>query len=52
MGNTYTRTYLHIVFSVKNRDSILSDTWRSELFAYIGGVIRSRPPCVIAAGGR
>lgn len=51
MGNTYTRIYLHIVFSMKNRDATLSDSWRSDLFAYIGGVIRSNGQTPMSVGG-
>jgi len=31
------RVYLHAVFSTKNRQPVLLDAWRDELFAVLGG---------------
>ncbi|SEI80609.1 REP element-mobilizing transposase RayT [Dyadobacter sp. SG02] len=46
MANTYTQLYIHIVFSVKGRESLISKAWKNDLYAYIGGIIlnhRSKP---------
>ncbi|OJV21163.1 MAG: transposase [Dyadobacter sp. 50-39] len=46
MANTYTQLYIHIVFSVKGRESLISKVWKNDLYAYIGGIIlnhRSKP---------
>jgi hypothetical protein len=32
MPQSLAKVYLHVVFSTKNRDPILADEWRDELF--------------------
>ena len=51
MGNTYAKLYIHIVFAVKNRESVLDEAWREGLFQYIGGVIRQNNQTPIIIGG-
>ena len=51
MSQTYTRLLYHIVFSTKKRESWIDATWREELHAYIGGIVRNRKGDLIAAGG-
>lgn len=41
MANTYSQIQLHIVFAVKYRAALLDDSWRDELFAYMGGIIKN-----------
>src|ERR1043165_2902374 len=48
---SHTRLLTHIVFSTKERVPLLRAEWRSELFAYIGGVIRNHKGALEAAGG-
>jgi len=36
---TYTKLYVHIVFAVKHRESLLTKQHRDELFKYISGII-------------
>ena len=35
MVNTYTQCYFHLVFAVKNRDSLIKMEWKNELGMYI-----------------
>jgi REP element-mobilizing transposase RayT len=42
MAGTYTQLYIHIVFSVKGRQALLSPDWRKELFSYISGIISAK----------
>lgn len=51
MANSFVCVHLHIVFAVKNRDAILADEWRDELFRYIGGVIRKHNQVPVIVGG-
>ena len=51
MPQTYTRLIYHIVFSTKNREPWIDPTWRDELHAYIGGIVRNRKGELLAAGG-
>lgn len=42
MPNTYTQLYIHIVFTVKNRESIIPKKNKEELQKYITGIIQNR----------
>ena len=42
MANTYTQLYVHIVFSVKNRQALISKQHKSELHKYITGIITNK----------
>ena len=39
MANTYSQIYLHFVFAVQNRPSIISPTWQEGLYKYMNGII-------------
>ena len=41
MANTYTQCYVHLVFAVKNRDSLIKIVWKNELGMYITGIIQN-----------
>ena len=51
MANTYTQIYLHVVFSVKNRESLISQEIETELYPYICGACINRKHHVHAIGG-
>ncbi len=51
MANTYTQIYLHVVFAVKNRESLIMPEYESELYAYICGICKNRKHHVIAING-
>src|SRR5262245_45027930 len=40
MPGTHLSLHYHIVFSTKGRARTIADSWRAELHAYIGGIIR------------
>ena len=40
MANTYTQIYIHIVFSVKHRQSLIEPHFKDELLKYITGIIQ------------
>lgn len=42
MANTYYQIYMHIVFAVHNREALIKDEWRDELFSYIVGICKNR----------
>jgi REP element-mobilizing transposase RayT len=50
VAHTYTRLLLHAVFSTKNRAPLITDDWRDDLHAYIGGVVKHRNGDLLAAG--
>lgn len=40
MPNTFTQLYIHIVFAVKNRNSLINQTWEDKLYKYITGTVQ------------
>jgi len=49
--NTYTQIYVHFVFAVKGRASLINQSWREELFKYVTGTIQNKRHKMIAVGG-
>ena len=47
MANTYTQLYIHIVFAVKGRQSLIPKRHKVELHKYITGIIRNKKQTVI-----
>jgi REP element-mobilizing transposase RayT len=50
MAHSYSQILLHIVFATKYRQPFIDDTFRDELHAVIGGVIRKVGGVLLAAG--
>jgi putative transposase len=48
MANTYTQIYLHIVFAVHGRQSIIPKRHKEELHKYITGIIHNKKQKLIA----
>ena len=51
MANTYTQLYVHIVFAVARRETLIADGWMPALYAYLTGICRNRQHFVHAIGG-
>ncbi|MBR6446397.1 MAG: IS200/IS605 family transposase [Prevotella sp.] len=51
MANTYTQIYMHIVFAVSRRESLISRKWEEELHGYLAGACRNRQHFVHAING-
>ena len=51
MANTFTQIYLHFVFAVQNRYSIIQPEWKNELYKYITGIIQNNNHKLIAING-
>jgi len=41
MANTYTQIHIQAIFAVQNRDCIINNSWKNELYKYITGIIRN-----------
>lgn len=41
MANTYTQCYFHLVFAVKNGESLIKKEWKNELEMYITGIVKN-----------
>jgi REP element-mobilizing transposase RayT len=51
MPDTYSKIYIHIIFSVKERQPLVLKSFRSELFSYIGGIIKNKDQKPIIING-
>jgi REP element-mobilizing transposase RayT len=51
MANTFTQIYLHFVFAVKNRGSLIRPNWNIELYKYITGIVQNNKHKLIAING-
>ena len=51
MGTTLSRIIIHIVFSTKDREPLITDELRAQLFAYIGGIVKNEGAVPIIVGG-
>ena len=51
MSDTFSSLLFHLVFSTKQRLSLLTENVRHELFPYIGGIIRGIGGVALAVGG-
>ncbi|MDR3012072.1 MAG: IS200/IS605 family transposase [Chitinispirillales bacterium] len=49
--STYTQIHIQVVFAVKNREHLINNSWRSELYRYITGIIQNHGHRVLAIGG-
>lgn len=51
MANTFTQIYLHLVFAVRNRMSLIQREWKEELYKYITGIVQNNGHKLIAING-
>jgi putative transposase len=51
MANTYSQIYLHFVFAVKFRDACIHNSWKTNLYKYITGIIRNNGHTLITING-
>jgi len=51
MANTFTQLYVQIIFSTKNREKILKQSFRDEVFKYISGIIKNKKQTPLAVNG-
>lgn len=51
MPSTHTTLHYHLVFSTKDRLPLITDDWRDNLHAYLGGIIKNLGGVPLAIGG-
>jgi Transposase and inactivated derivatives len=51
MPNTYTQLYIHVVFTVKNRECVISKSWKNDLYKYITGIVQNNGHKMLAING-
>jgi REP element-mobilizing transposase RayT len=49
--STYTQIYIHIVFAVKGRQSILRPEWEEQLYKYITGIVQNKEQKMLVING-
>ncbi len=51
MSSTYSQIYIHLVFAVKNRESLINISWEENLYKYITGIIQGKDQKLLAING-
>ncbi len=51
MNNTYSQIYVHVVFAVEDRDNLLDESWRYEIFKYMAGIVKNKGQKTIIING-
>ena len=51
MSHSYSQNYLHIVFSTKERQKLISKPMQPKLWSYMAGIARNHDFFVLANGG-
>ena len=51
MSQSLAKVYLHVIFSTKNREPLLLDAWRDELFCVLGGTVNKLGCHSLIVGG-
>jgi putative transposase len=51
MPGTYSQIYIHIVFAVKGRASLIHSSWEERLYKYITGIVQNKEQKMLAING-
>ena len=51
MGQSLNKIYVHLVFSTKHRNPLITDSIKDELFNYLGGICKNLECNPIQVGG-
>lgn len=51
MPGTFSQIYIHIIFAVKGRDSLIHTSWEDELYKYISGIVKNKGQKMLAING-
>ena len=51
MANTYTQIHIQAVFAVQNRNCIILNSWKDELYKYISGIVSANKHKLLAING-
>ncbi len=51
MADVFSQIYIQTVFSVKNRQSLISPEWEENLYQYTTGIVQNRGNKMLAIGG-
>lgn len=48
---TFSQIYIHIIFAVKGRQSLIASSWEDELHKYITGIVQNKGQKMLAING-
>jgi len=51
MANTYSQIFIHLVFAVKGRQSLIQTEWKETLYKYMTGIIRNQKEKLMIING-
>ena len=51
MANTYSQLYLHAVFAVRNRQSLIRKEFKQDLYGYISGIVSNQGQKLLVMNG-
>jgi len=51
MPGTYTQIYIHVVFAVKGRESLIKIDWEDQLYKYISTIVQNKEQKMLAING-
>jgi putative transposase len=51
MANTYTQIHIQTVFAVQNRQSLIGDEWKDDLYKYITAIIQNNEHKLLQING-
>jgi len=51
MANTYSQIHIQAVFAVQNRECIIRNSWKEELYKYISGIVQSNNHKILSING-
>lgn len=51
MPSTHTSLHYHLVFSTKDWQKLITDELKSDLYGYMGGIVRNQGGVLLAIGG-
>ncbi|GAB4010760.1 IS200/IS605 family transposase [Spirosoma migulaei] len=51
MPGTFSQIYIHIVFAVKGRNSLIDPIWEEELYKYITGIVQHKGQKMLSING-
>lgn len=51
MANTYTQIHIQTVFAVQNRNCVIREPWKNELYKYRIGIIQNYDHKILAING-
>jgi len=46
--STYSQIYIHTIFAVKGRESLINPAWEVPLYKYITGIVQNKGQKMIA----